>query len=105
MFFFPGSQVTTKYYYSLIEKILHHLGCIKPGKQWDKQLTQLFCHRISSINRSSTGKQDAMKAASDKLLPQICGQAVAEKFGVFLVVVMGWICRYGRYPGIVYKVL
>ena len=32
----------------LMEEILHHLGCIKPCKQWDKQ--PINCCRISAIN-------------------------------------------------------
>ena len=32
----------------LMAEILHHLGCIKPWKQWDK--LNINCCRISSIN-------------------------------------------------------
>ena len=36
----------------LMEEILHHLGCIKPCKPWDK-LPSNWC-RISSINTSTS---------------------------------------------------
>ncbi len=42
----PQSQRTA---ILLMEEILHHLGCIKPCKQWEK-LRLNWC-RISSINR------------------------------------------------------
>ena len=38
----------------LMEEILHHLGCIKPCKEWDK-LPINWC-RISSINSDSMVK-------------------------------------------------
>ena len=39
----------------LMEEILHHLGCTKPFKEWDKVLIN-WC-RISSINSISCGCQ------------------------------------------------
>ena len=36
----------------LMEEILHHLGCMKPYKQWDKLPTSTGDRRISVINSS-----------------------------------------------------
>jgi len=43
-----GSTVDGRNPAPLMEEILHHLGCIKPCKSWDKLLIN-WC-RISSIN-------------------------------------------------------